>query len=102
MQQALREVADALVAVRTYREEHKAYRHQAEAARNAEHLSRARYDAGFVDYLEVLQSGQSLFSAELNESASAQAAQNAVIQLYKSLGGGWTLPVALPEDTSEL
>ena len=102
LQQALREVADALVAVRTYREEHKAYRRQAEAARNAEHLSRARYDAGFVDYLEVLQSGQSLFSAELNESASAQAAQNAVIQLYKSLGGGWTLPVALPEDTSEL
>ena len=101
LQQALREVADALIAVRTYREEHKAYQRQAEAARNAERLSRARYDAGFVDYLEVLQTNQSLFSAELNESVSAQAAQNSVVLLYKSLGGGWTPPPEPPEETTE-
>ena len=95
LQQAFREVADALVAVRTYRQVHQAYRRQAIAARNAERLSQARYDAGVVDYLEVQEASRSLFSAELNESESHQAAMNAVVELYQSLGGGW-----LPEDTA--
>ena len=90
LQQAFREVADALVAVRTFQDAHAAYLRQVTAARNADRLSRARYDAGFVDYLEVLESSRSLFTAELNESASLQATKNAVIELYKALGGGWT------------
>ncbi len=90
LQQAFREVADALVAVRTFRDAHTAYLHQVTAARNADRLSRARYDAGFADYLEVLESSRSLFNAELNESASLQEAMNALIGLYKALGGGWT------------
>jgi multidrug efflux system outer membrane protein len=89
LQQAFREVADALVAVRTYRQEYQAYHRQAIAARNAERLSRARYDAGLVDYLEVLESSRSLFNAELSESESYQSAMNAVIALYQALGGGW-------------
>lgn len=89
LQQAFREVADALVAVRTYREAYAAYSFQAGAARNAERLSRARYDSGFVGYLEVLEADRSLFTAELNESASLQAAMNALVQLYSALGGGW-------------
>ncbi|MBQ0719354.1 MAG: efflux transporter outer membrane subunit [Gammaproteobacteria bacterium] len=90
LQQAFREVADALVAVDTYRQEYEAYHRQAVAAGNAERLSRARYDAGVVDYLEVLESSRSMFNAELNESASFQAAMNALVELYQSLGGGWT------------
>ncbi|RLA17101.1 MAG: transporter [Gammaproteobacteria bacterium] len=89
LQQAFREVADALVAVRTYDEAHEAYKRQAKAARSAERLSRARYDAGFVDYLEVQEASRSMFSAELNESSSLRAKLNALIGLYKSLGGGW-------------
>ena len=89
LQQAFREVADALVAVRTYRQEHEAYQRQAVAARNAKRLSQARYDAGVVDYLEVQDASRSLFTAELNESQSYQAAMSAVVELYQSLGGGW-------------
>ncbi|RLA41514.1 MAG: transporter, partial [Gammaproteobacteria bacterium] len=89
LQQAFREVADALVAVRTYRQEYQAYRRQAAAARNAERLSQARYDAGVVDYLEVQEVSRSLFSAELNESQSYQSSMNALVTLYQSLGGGW-------------
>lgn len=89
LQQAFREVADSLVAVRTYDEVYMAYKRQAKAARNAERLSRARYEAGFVDYLEVQDASRSLFNAELNESASLQSKLNALIALYKSLGGGW-------------
>lgn len=102
LQQAFREVADALVAVRTYRKAYQAYSRQAEAARNAERLSHARYDAGVVDYLEVQETSRSLFSAELNESESYQSAMNALVELYESLGGGWmaeqspTAPVKTP------
>jgi multidrug efflux system outer membrane protein len=94
LQQAFREVEDALVAVRTFRAEHEARLRQVEAARNAARLSRARYDGGIVDYLEVLDSERTLFSSEILESTTLQRQFNAIVQLYKALGGGWTTPRA--------
>ncbi len=91
LQQAFREVEDALVAVRTFREEHAARQRQVVAARNAARLSRARYDGGVVDYLEVLDSERSLFGSELDESATLQQSLSAIVQLYKALGGGWSV-----------
>jgi multidrug efflux system outer membrane protein len=90
LRQAFREVEDALVAIRTLRLEHAARVRQVGAARNAARLSRARYDAGVVDYLEVLDTERTLFSSELDESATRQASLSAVVRLYKALGGGWT------------
>jgi multidrug efflux system outer membrane protein len=90
LQQAFQEVEDALVAARTLREEHAARLRQVVAARNAARLSRARYDGGIVDYLEVLDSERSLFASELDESATLQRSLNAVVRLYKALGGGWS------------
>jgi len=87
--QAFREVEDALVAVRTFRVEHKARERQVAAARNAARLSRARYEGGVVDYLEVLDSERSLFTAELGESSARQQSLTAVVRLFKALGGGW-------------
>ncbi|MEN8160611.1 MAG: efflux transporter outer membrane subunit, partial [Myxococcota bacterium] len=92
LQQAFRETEDALVAVRTFRAEHAARRRQVVAARNAARLSRARYDGGVVDYLEVLDSERTLFSSELDESATLAQSLIAVVQLYKALGGGWNPP----------
>ncbi|MCG8589086.1 MAG: efflux transporter outer membrane subunit [Proteobacteria bacterium] len=86
---AFREVEDALVAVRTFREEHAARVRQVVAARNASRLSRARYNGGVVDYLEVLDSERTLFSAELEESNARRQSLDAVVGLYKALGGGW-------------
>ena len=100
VQQAFREVEDALIAVRTLREEHAARSRQVVAARNAMRLSRARYDAGVVDFLEVLDTERSLFSSELDESATRQAALSALVQLYKALGGGWT-PSEEPDEEQE-
>jgi multidrug efflux system outer membrane protein len=90
LQQAFREVEDALVAVRTFREEHAARLRQVTAARNAARLSQARYDGGVVDYLEVLDSERARFNAELDESATLQRYLNAIVELYKALGGGWS------------
>ncbi|KPJ79531.1 MAG: hypothetical protein AMJ58_11615 [Gammaproteobacteria bacterium SG8_30] len=89
VQRAFAEVEDALVAVRTYRDEHAARQRQLAAARSAARLSRARYDGGVTSYLEVLDTERSLFSAELAESQTLRLYLDAVITLYKALGGGW-------------
>ena len=89
VQRAFREVEDALVAVRTYRVEHEARSRQVAAARSAAMLSRARYDGGVSSYLEVLDTERSLFNAELAESQTLRLYFNAIIELYKALGGGW-------------
>jgi len=86
---AFREVEDALVAVRTYRTEHEARQRQVAAARSAATLSRARYNGGVTSYLEVLDTERSLFNSELTESQTLRLYINAIIELYKALGGGW-------------
>ncbi len=86
---ALREVEDALVAVRTYREEAETRLRQVEAARSATVLARALYDEQFTSYLDVLDTERSLFDAELAESAARRQRLQAVVALYKALGGGW-------------
>ena len=91
LQQSFREVEDALVAVRTYNVENEAQTRRAFAARNAARLSRARYDGGVVDYLEVLDTERTLFDAELAQSQTLQLYYNAIVRLYGALGGGWTV-----------
>ncbi len=62
---------------------------QAEASAKALVLTMARYDRGFTSYLEVLVQQDNLFDAQIQESAALQGKLNAVVMLYKSLGGGW-------------
>lgn len=86
---AVLEVENALVSVDTYEEEWAAVNRQAESAKIYLKLSQARYDNGYVSYLEVLDAERSLFDAELNLSRLSQEKLSAVMQLYKALGGGW-------------
>jgi outer membrane protein, multidrug efflux system len=86
---ALRDVDNSLTSIRTYREEHQARFLQLQAATSAASLSWARYNGGVVSYLEVLDSERSLFSAALLESETRQQQLNAVVSLYRALGGGW-------------
>jgi len=88
--QAVREVEDALIAIKTFKAEYEARKLQLVAAKNATRLSRARYDDGVVQYLEVLDTERSLFSAELTASSTYQRYLSAIVSLYKALGGGWT------------
>ncbi len=90
LQQAFREVEDALVSVRTYKDEYEAQSRRVIAARNAARLSRARYDGGVVDYLEVLDTERTKFDAELAQSQTLQLYFTSIVQLYKALGGGWS------------
>jgi len=87
--QSFREVEDALVAIRTYRDEGRAREMQTRAATNAAMLSRARYNGGVTSFLEVLDTERSLFQAELATSEVRRSRLEAVVSLYKALGGGW-------------
>ncbi len=86
---AFREIEDALVEITTYRQELAAIDRQQQAAKNANNLSKERYDKGVSSYLEVLETERTLFNAELRQSELQQAYQNAYVNLYKALGGGW-------------
>jgi outer membrane protein, multidrug efflux system len=87
---ALRDASDALVGVRTARDEAVAQATQAQALRQALDLAQIRYDAGLASYLDVLDAQRSLFSAELALSQAQLQQLTAAVQLYKALGGSWT------------
>lgn len=86
---AFAEVEQALQNVKTYKEEWAARNKQVIAARRNLELSSARYYNGYVSYLEVLEVERSLFDAELSLSQLTQNQLSSMIQLYRSLGGGW-------------
>ena len=86
---AFREVEDALIEIATYREELAAINRQQKASKNANKLSKERYDKGVSSYLEVLDTERTLFSADLQLSQLQQQYLNAYVGLYKALGGGW-------------
>ncbi len=86
---AFREVSDSLSDIETYREQLIALNRQTIAARNANRLSKLRYDQGFSSYLEVLETERALFSVELELSQATQEYYNSYVGLYKALGGGW-------------
>jgi multidrug efflux system outer membrane protein len=88
---ALREVDDALVAVRTYEVEYQARRRQVDSAANAAALSWVRYEGGLTSYLEVLDLERSLFSSQLTASLTLQLRLTSIVQLYQALGGGWVV-----------
>ncbi len=86
---AFADVSNALTASKTYAEEYDKRKIQADAGRKALELSNARYNYGYTSYLEVLIQENSLFDAELQESLLLQQRLNAIVSLYKALGGGW-------------
>jgi len=87
--QAYREVADALVDIETLREQLEAVERKYVAAKNANMLSKLRYDKGATSYLEVLDTERTLFSVGLEFSELEQLYRNAYVKLYKAFGGGW-------------
>ena len=89
IQGAFRDVSDALVAYRKYREFRIQQQLLVESARDAARLSELRFKAGSTDYLEVLTNETNAFSAELTLAQAQGNELNALVQLYLALGGGW-------------
>jgi len=69
---AFQEVEDALVEIKTYRQELASIDRQLQAAKNANKLSRERYNQGVSSYLEVLETERRLFDTDLAQSETQQ------------------------------
>jgi multidrug efflux system outer membrane protein len=89
--EAFADVDNALADYRNYTQELEIRKAQTIASRKALELTRARYDFGYSSYYEVLIQENYLFDAQLAESLTVQRKLNAIVQLYKALGGGWEL-----------
>ena len=88
VQTAFREVADQLAARGTYQAQLDAQNALVAATGQAFELSQARYDNGIDDFLTVLDSQRSLFSAKQGAVSVKQAYLANLVSLYKVLGGG--------------
>ncbi len=86
---ALRDVSNALIAVRKQRETREQQERLVAAAQDSTRLARLRYNGGAASYLEVLTTDSNLFTAQLNLSTARQNEALTLVQLYGALGGGW-------------
>ena len=89
VQTAFKEVADALVARRSYAEQAEAQLAQAQAEATRLRLSTLRYDNGVSSQLDLLDAQRALFNTQQALIAAQLARQQAHIGVYKALGGGW-------------
>jgi multidrug efflux system outer membrane protein len=91
IQQAFREVEDALIDQRKSREQLYAQQHQVEALQRYADLAQIRYENGYTSYLEVLDAERSLFTAQLLLTETQGNLLRALVNLYKAMGGGWVV-----------
>jgi outer membrane protein, multidrug efflux system len=89
VQNAFREMDDALVDRAKSQQRLQALTRQVNALENYSRLSRLRYDEGVTSYLEVLDAERSLFNVELSLTAGQNAVFRSLIAIYKAMGGGW-------------
>ncbi|MCG6534421.1 MAG: efflux transporter outer membrane subunit [Syntrophales bacterium LBB04] len=89
IQQAFREVEDALIDQNKSRQMLGIQRQQVEALRSYARLAELRYENGYTSYLEVLDAQRSLFQGELLYVQTQSTLFRALVNLYRAMGGGW-------------
>lgn len=97
---ALEEVENALSAYALERNRLDTLHRAVSAAQEAVELAQIQYEAGLIDFGDVLEAQRSLlgFQDEIAESEGVVAAD--VVRLYKALGGGWQA-ITWSEDLEE-
>ena len=97
--QAAREIDDAAITVVKTREQREVLSEAVKASRRALELAQSRYQEGYADFQRVLDAQRALFSQADRELVAQGSHVNAVIAIYKALGGGWLdgSAVTLPE-----
>lgn len=97
IQNGFREVEDALIDRSKSKQRLDALERQVRALQNYARLARMRYDEGYTSYLEVLDAERSLFNVELTHTGSQYNMFRSLINIYKSMGGGWVEMVEAAE-----
>lgn len=86
---AFKEVEDAAVIRNNTSSRQQALQTAVNHAREAYQISFERYRVGAIDYQTLLNTQRSLLTAETGEVQSRLDVLQALVQLYKALGGGW-------------
>ena len=89
IQDAFREVSDALVANQKTKEVRTQRALLVETLRDRSRLSYLRYTGGVATLLDALDADRELFEAERSLALARRDELLSVVQLYKALGGGW-------------
>jgi len=89
VQNAFRDVHDALNNVAAGREISATTAQRIAALRSTLRLAELRYKNGYSSYLDVLNAQRDLSQAESGLIDTQRSQLNAVVSLYKALGGGW-------------
>ena len=89
IQNAFREVNDALITRRLNAEREQALLQSEASAKKALTVAENRYKSGYSAYLEVLDAQRVHNEASLNVVQAKQASFLATVELFKTLGGDW-------------
>ncbi len=105
---SLEEVENALFTLAREQERQEALSEATQACADAAELAQRKYEAGLVDFSDVLDAQRSLVSFQDQLVESEGTLTSDLIRLYKALGGGWNAPtvedqkVAHNTETNEL
>ena len=87
--QAFREVEDSLAATTFLEKQVQALEAAAEAGERSARISYARYTAGAINFIEVVDSETVRLQAELASIRGSTEQRLALVRLIKAVGGGW-------------
>ncbi len=88
---AFKEVNDSLDAITRYAEQLTELMAQQDVAQETLRIAQNRYNNGYSSYLDVLDAQRTLFSVQTSVVQAKNNLLLAQIDLYKALGGGWSV-----------
>jgi len=83
---AFQEVEDALAALKSNNEQAVLSQQSVTESQNAYNIAKARFDAGAIDFLDLLQTQGSLYQAQENQIVVSQGQLASFVQLRKAMG----------------
>ena len=89
IQRAFGDVSDGLIGYQKLHEGRMRQEDTVADLRESVRLSNMRYSGGTTTFLEVLDGQRSLYSAELTLAQARGNEYQSLVQLYRTLGGGW-------------
>ena len=90
VQLAFKEALDAINSNQMYRQIYESYLSQTNDMRRSYELTKKQEDAGLIGVTDLLSVEETLLSSEMNLSTARKNELDAVVDLAKALGGGWT------------
>ncbi len=89
VQLAFKDALDALNSNQMYRQIYDSYLSQTQDMKRSYELTKKQEDAGLIGVTDLLSVEETLLSAEMNLANARNNELDAVVDLAKSLGGGW-------------